>query len=278
MLLNYIFLNPDSWVQHTLFILLSFFVAFFAYRRNSLTKAAALAAFILAAGLYLIGGPLFFILLMVFFFSSTFLSHFKEEVKEEIEKDLHEKTGKRDFVQVLANGGAAFTMAILYGLTQSENYALGVAIAFAACNADTWASEIGVLSKKAPISLITRKQVQRGMSGGVSLLGLLASFGGALLVALTYLLVRLAGGFSVNFFSEIGLILIGGSLGSLLDSILGETLQVKYRSRQTGILTEKAILAGEKNERIRGLAFVNNDFVNFASSLSVSMGMVFFFR
>ncbi len=276
MLLNYMLTNPDLWLQHILFINLSFLIAFFAYRRESLTKPAALAAFVLAAGLYLIGGPLFFILLMVFFFSATFLSRFKEGTKEKIEKDLHQKIGKRDFIQVLANGGAGLTMAILYGLTQSQSYALGVAIAFAACNADTWASEIGVLSQKAPISLISRKPVQRGMSGGVSALGLVASVGGAFLVALTYGLFKISGGFSLALLTELGLITVGGTLGALLDSILGETVQVKYQSVKTGTLTEKPLIGGEKNEQVHGVAFINNDFVNFASSLSASMAIVCF--
>lgn len=276
MILNYMLTNPDLWLQHILFIGFSFLIAFLAYRRGSLTKPAALAAFVLATSLYLIGGPLFFTLLMVFFFSATFLSRFKEETKDKIEKDLHQKTGKRDLIQVLANGGAGLTMAIFYGLTQSHSYVLGVAIAFAACNADTWASEIGVLSQKAPISLITRKPVQRGMSGGVSALGLLASVGGALLVALTYGIFKMSEGLSLAFFMELGLIVIGGILGALLDSILGETLQVKYQSVRTGTLTEKALIGEEKNKQVRGIAFINNDFVNFASSLSVSFGILCF--
>lgn len=277
MIFTYMLINSDLWIQHSFFIVFSFSISFFAYRRQSLTKIAAIAAFGLAASLYLIGGPLFFILLMVFFLSSTFLSGFKEERKEKIEKELHQKTGKRDFIQVLANGGAALIMAILYGVTGSEIHVLGVAIAFAACNADTWASEIGILSQKPPISLITRKPVQWGISGGVSALGVLASIGGALLVALTYGLFRMADGVSFELFKELGLIVIGGTLGALVDSLLGETLQVKYRSHETGSLTEKPTIGGIKNERVHGFTLINNDFVNFVSSLSVSIGILYFF-
>jgi uncharacterized membrane protein len=53
----------------------------------------------------------------------------------------------------------------------------GAATAEAA--SDTWAGEIGRLSKKPPVSLKTGKAVSRGVSGGVTLLG----YGGGLLGA-----------------------------------------------------------------------------------------------
>lgn len=260
--------QTGSFLEHVVFILLSLAVSVFALRRNALSTAAALGAFFLAVVLYLAGGPLFFILLMVFFFSSTFLSHFKASLKDPIEARIHAKSGPRDIIQVGANGGAALIMAVPFALSQNPAYLVAVAASFAACNADTWASEIGILSRKAPISLITFKPVNPGLSGGVSVLGLVASLGGSAVVALTYGFYQIAAGNNgLLLWSQVGIITIGGLLGSILDSLMGAVIQAKYISHETGELTEKPDHNNKPNQLYSGITFVNNDFVNFASSL-----------
>ena len=57
----------------------------------------------------------------------------------------------------------------------------------ATVTADTWATELGVLSTHAPRSITTMRPVAPGTSGGVTLLVLLASALGALLIGLILL-------------------------------------------------------------------------------------------
>lgn len=272
-LINYsLVAQTGSILEHIIYIFLSLVGSTFAYWRKSLTFSAALGAFFLGVALYLAGGPLFFILLMVFFLSSTFLSHFKASFKDSIEARIHAKSGSRDLVQVGANGGAALILAVPFALSQNPAYLVAVAASLAACNADTWASEIGILSKKAPVSLITFKPVNPGLSGGVSPLGLFASLGGSALVALTYGLYQFAAGNSgVLLWLQIGIITLGGLLGSILDSLMGAAIQAKYISHETGEITEKPTNNNQPNQLVSGFAFVNNDFVNFASSFLAAM-------
>jgi len=263
-------------IQQIIFVLLSLFFAGVALKRRSLSPTAAVGAFFLAVALYYTGGPLFLLLLMVFFVSSTLLSHFKANIKDPIEAELHAKAGPRDLFQVAANGGAALLMGLLFAYSQNEAYVVAVATAFAACNADTWASEIGILSRRAPVSLLTFRPVKRGISGGVSSLGLMASFGGAVVIALTFGFYELVSGNASGFLPfQIGLITLGGFMGSILDSLMGGTIQAKYISLKSGELTEKPTYENKPNLLHSGLRFVNNDFVNFASSLLASVLVLF---
>ncbi|KNZ43148.1 DUF92 domain-containing protein [Acetobacterium bakii] len=271
-------IQTGTYIQQILFVLLSLLFAGVAFKRRSLTPAASVGAFFLAVALYYTGGPLFLLLLMVFFVSATLLSHFKASIKDPIEAELHAKAGPRDLFQVAANGGAALIMGILFVISQNEVYVMAVAIAFAACNADTWASEIGILSKRAPVSLLTFRPVKRGISGGVSPLGLVASCGGAALIALTFGFYELVTGNAGEFLLfQMGLITLGGFMGSILDSLMGGTIQAKYISLKTGELTEKPTYENKPNALHKGWRFVNNDFVNFASSFLASVLVLFFY-
>ena len=52
----------------------------------------------------------------------------------------------------------------------------------ATVNADTWATELGVLSKNKPIFILTGKPVTTGTSGAISLGGTIAGFVGAFFI------------------------------------------------------------------------------------------------
>jgi uncharacterized protein (TIGR00297 family) len=186
--------------------------------------------------------------------------------KESLKK-IHQKGGRRDVFQVLANGGVGALCALLYKLTGDPAWAIGFAVSFASSNADTWASELGVLSRGQPISLLTFRPVTRGVSGGVSVLGSTMALAGGLFIALVFALENLSLRLVLAGFLQVAcFVTIGGFAGSLLDSFLGATVQAQYKSTQGIELTElKRGEDGLPNRLVRGLAFVNNDVVNIAS-------------
>ncbi len=255
--------------------------------RGSLDPGGAGAGVILGTVIFVCGGPLFWIVLMAFFISSTALGSVGRSEKESLKK-THQKGGRRDMLQVLANGGVGGLCALFYKLTGNPAWAIGFAVSFASSNSDTWASELGVLSRRQPVSLLTLRPVTRGVSGGVSILGFGMALAGALFIALVFGLENL----SLRAVSD-GLVRLtvfvaaGGFVGSLLDSFLGATIQAQYAFRDSrqqvgpeaghppGVapdLTEhKTGPYGRPNKLMRGLSFVDNDLVNFASCVLATL-------
>ena len=74
--------------------------------------------------------------------------------------------------QVLANSVPFLACALAYTATGEPWLLLLASGALAASTADTWASEVGVYSRRPPVNILTREPMQRGLSGGVSPLGL----------------------------------------------------------------------------------------------------------
>jgi uncharacterized protein (TIGR00297 family) len=143
------------------------------------------------------------------------------------------------------------------------------AILIASSNSDTWASEIGSLSKKRPISLRNFRLTDAGTSGAVSLLGTIAGLFGSLLIAIfTFFL------FSISFY-ELLFIFFFGFIGNVIDTLLGAFLQAEYKCKKCSALVEKKSHCGRETEKVKGLAFLTNDAVNLLSGLFAAiLGML----
>jgi len=138
---------------------------------------------------------------------------------------------------------------------------------YACCNGDTWASEIGVLSKSKPRLITTGQQVPAGTNGGVSLLGLAASLAGGLLIGLVFWAssqIVCTSNTSVPQWPVILLGGFGGLFGSLADSLLGATLQYSGwdPDKKKVVSTPTA-----KTSHITGRYILDNHLVNLVSAL-----------
>lgn len=149
---------------------------------------------------------------------------------------------------------------------------LGISVmaSFACVNGDTWASELGILSRSDPV-LITdlSKKVPRGTNGGVSQWGLFVSFAGGLFIGLFYYfgtLIFIDRDLLIDSPPQYPIILLGGIagfFGSLVDSLLGATLQFSGQTPEGFIVEE----IEEKVIKISGRKILNNHSVNLLSSL-----------
>ena len=248
--------------------------AVFVLWRGSVTPGGAAAGLVVGGVIFACAGPLSWALLMAFFISSTLLSSLGAARKEGISQ-IHDKGSRRDAWQVLANGGVGAVCALCFRITGHPSWTLGLAVSFASSNADTWASEVGELSRRPPVFLLTRQQVSRGVSGGVTPLGTMMAAAGAVFIAVLFAAVNpFPPAFRGGFGRVVGLVSLGGFLGALLDSALGETLQAKYEVPGGGLTERPRDGDGRPRRRVRGLAFVTNDVVNVASCAAVTAAAV----
>ncbi|MFW5786130.1 MAG: DUF92 domain-containing protein [bacterium] len=246
-------------------VLLNAAAAIWAYRRGSVSTSGAIAGFVTGSGIFAAAGPFGWGLLMLFFLSSTALGKLAAGRKRHL-SEMHSKSDRRDAEQVLANSGIGFVTSILYGVTSWPGFLLAAAVSFAAANADTWASEIGVLSRRQPRSIRTGMPVPAGASGGVTPLGFLASAGGAAFIGLYFaLLAPVRGALPFGPLWLVGIMTAGGLLGSIIDSVLGATVQAQYTDAATGRYTERPAGVAGANSLTGGFVRITNDTVNFLS-------------
>ncbi len=266
-----------DWLQLGLGFLLALLIALAAFGARSLSRSGAAAATALGAAVFGLGGLPWAVLLLGFFISSSLLSRAFRRRKNALNEKFS-KGSRRDAWQVLANGGAAGVLAVLQAVFPHSPWPwVAAAASLAAVNADTWATELGVLSRKPPRLITSGKMVEPGTSGAISLTGTLFAVAGALLIALLAVLFwpRYAGDqiTALAMPLRLALITLAGLAGSLIDSLLGATLQAIYRCPTCEKETERHPLhvCGAETAKIRGLPWLNNDAVNAACALSAAL-------
>jgi uncharacterized protein (TIGR00297 family) len=272
-------------LQLAIGIVFSGAIALAAYRRGSLARSGVAGAMIVGTAIFGFGGWVWGLVLITFFVLSSLLSHYREAAKAQIAAEKFDKGSARDLGQALANGGAGALLAIAGWLLAHHPLALAAFIgAMATVNADTWATELGVLSRRPPRLITTLKRVEPGTSGGVSALGTLAAAAGGLVIGLAALVFMavdgLIGGDGLGRVTAqaaapergiaalLAVAVIGGLAGSLFDSLLGATVQSIYTCPTCARDTEKKLhTCGTPTRPARGWRWLDNDLVNFIASL-----------
>ncbi|XP_050717135.1 transmembrane protein 19-like isoform X1 [Eriocheir sinensis] len=272
-------IEPSRWLSATLFPLV---VAWWGLRKGSISFSGAICGLVVGF-LLTLGSYAFFINLLVFFVSSSKATKYKSTLKRKTEANFKEG-GERNWVQVICNGGVASLISWFYivdcGCGENPvdliyNYRcswLSVAVlgALACCNGDTWASELGaVLSFGDPVLITNLHSVPRGTNGGISIIGLVVSCLGGLVVGVGHyltLLMLVSSPVMIAAPPQWPIVLVGaagGLLGSIIDSLLGATMQY------SGITSDGKIVEhpGEGIVHISGTHILDNHAVNLISSL-----------
>ena len=239
-------------------------------RGRTLTLGGGVGAIVIGTAIYGYAGWAGYVVLLSFFVSSTLLTRFRYTAKAA--KGVSElKAGARTIWQTIGQGGVALIIAGIALLLRvhSAMLAAGFVSALAEANADTWAVELGVLSKRSP-RLITKFccEVPPGTSGGVSPLGELAAVAGCFLVALVAGVLGVLGNTPVFLIVTTA---IAALVGEHVDSVLGATVQAAYYCPLCQKETERKIhKCGTAARHVKGLRIITNEAVNFVSTATAA--------
>ncbi|XP_054656605.1 transmembrane protein 19 [Dunckerocampus dactyliophorus] len=278
-------LHPVSPWRWLFSILVPLVLTIRALKRRSLDRSGALGAMLVGFVLTMANFS-FFSSLLVFFFTSSKLTRWGGAQKKKIDAEYKEG-GQRNWVQVFCNGGVPTELALLYmievgpgeipidfGRQYTASWmCLSLLGALASSTGDTWASEVGpVLSQSRPRLITTWQEVPAGTNGGVTNVGLVASFLGGLVVGVAYFATQLL------FISDLHqadpqwpLVVyagVAGLLGSILDSFLGANMQYSGFDSSVG----KVVSYESTTTRwISGKPILDNNAVNLFSSILIAL-------
>ena len=207
-------------LQDLLVILFLLAGVLFSISRKKLTPAGAWQGGLIGLFIYAGSGLPGLSFLTVFFILGTMATSWKSKVKEEM--GLAEKTGMRKGSQVWANAGVA-VLASLFSIiftNYHEAFLVVIASVFSSAAADTVSSELGSLYGKRFFHILSFRKDSRGLDGVVSKEGFLFGLAGSFCIAGLYAIFR-------NIGPAFWIIVMAGTLGNIMDSVLGAALERK---------------------------------------------------
>ncbi len=249
-------------------LLFAMLIAGISLRMRFLSGSGAVSTFLLGVVVFGTGNWEFSLPILLFFLLSSVLSKTGKKWKQKF-ADTFQKGGRRDIGQVLANGGIAGTIVLLWNYFPNDVWYFAFIGAVAAVTADTWATEIGVFSKKSPRNILNFQAVAPGTSGGVSMLGLSGALGGSFVIVFLGSLATARYHHLEKAAPVFFTVVLSGLVGSLVDSVLGATVQAQYQCPNCGKITEKKTHCETfETRRVSGFQSFDNDVVNAVCSLS----------
>ena len=291
-------MEPFGWKATLLALTIASLLAWRSQRKKSLTKSGSITAFLV--GFLCVWTGLRGFNLLVFYQVGTTATKYKKDLKAKIDGAVAAESATTSSVvargpsQVLACSLLAVILGLIHGVVCGEERSIsfrdnsdstdflasalscGIIAHHATCLADTLASELGILSKSKP-RLVTQpwKIVPSGTNGGVSILGFVWSGMGGLIIGLSTLLLDYLSGISpLNTVPMILFSAACGLVGSLIDSLLGATVQQTYFDPDSKLVYQ----ANDEHKPpstklVAGINLLNNEQVNMASvAITTSLG------
>jgi uncharacterized protein (TIGR00297 family) len=189
-----------------------------AYWAKAADSDAVLSETIVCLLVILFAGLTWFLLLLAFYLLGGAFTRYGYSHKHKL-GIAQSHGGVRGYKNVYSNSLVPLALAICYGVYGNDVFVYAFIASVATANGDTLASEIGETSRSKPRMITTFKETETGVDGGVTPLGEVASFAGAIIIGLLATGMGMAGALGIVVAA------IGGFLGTNFDSLLGATLQ-----------------------------------------------------
>jgi uncharacterized protein (TIGR00297 family) len=231
------------WLSYLILAIVLLAGVTYSIAARKLTIIAALTGAAVACAVFAGGGFTGLAMMTVFFILGSAATSWQLKTKQIINA---EEKSSRTAGQVLANAGMAGICGVLVLLLpqRSDLFQLMMAASLASATADTLSSELGMVYGRRFFNIVTFKADVRGLDGVVSMEGTLIGSAGAAVIAIIYFI---GNGWSVDLFW----IVVAGSLGNLIDSVLGAVLERK--------------------------GMIGNNMVNFLNTFAAALFMLLFY-
>jgi uncharacterized protein (TIGR00297 family) len=232
------------------YILIAFAaIGWLSYRRKKVDLSGYASILVVSAALIISQAYPVLVGISLTFLSSALITTFKKRLAIK-RTPFTQPDAPRNWKQAAANVGVPVLFAVAACYNYQASFTFAAFAALACASADTWSSEIGVLSRKTPVFLVSRKNVQTGVSGGVTALGSISAIVGSLLIASVYYAYY-------SRITEAWCILVLGFLGALFDSLIGELFQAKYLTQTNNYSDDMA-----SGKLVKGFEIISNNAVN----------------
>jgi uncharacterized protein (TIGR00297 family) len=222
-----------------------------SYKLDAADLSGALAGVLSGLLMILFGGIGWFVLLLVFFVLGTVFTKYKYAYKVDIGA-AQKNDGSRSYRNVFGNCLIPLIFVVAYGGIGSFElpyignvdksiFIIGYLGSMATATADTLASEIGSTYKSQPRLITTFKKVKAGTDGAVSVLGEAAALFGAVAIGAVAIPLGVVG---PDIYVAFTLAVLGGFLGTNIDSVLGATLQQRKLLTNEGVNLFATMIGG----------------------------------
>ncbi|ORX41524.1 hypothetical protein BCR36DRAFT_587966 [Piromyces finnis] len=293
-------------IEFILLELITLLIFIVSIKKEILTVGGSFSALIVGTIISLCGFE-YFVVLAAFFFSSTKATHLHKQIKTKLLGETYLKEKKRNAIQVLSKSlFPTLVCFIIYAnydgkgmnifnikshpstttlcKTFLDAFFIGF---FESANADTWASELGILSRESPILILHGfKSVPKGINGAISRYGTVCSILGGMFISSVVILCNIFRMGLVSFLkSDNRVFLLGvkilvfggfiGFIGSLIDSILGQTVQLTiYNVTKECVIEKEAEAEARKNGdelKYYGKDLFNNSGINLITGVVTAL-------